>query len=175
MKQRNLFVIIIVLLLSFTLTNCANNNHNNSNQKEHEMYMANSPVYIDGKIANNLSAFIDSTNAKLPFITTVKALGMEVEMISDEIVHIIYNSDTFILNFSPDIPDIILVKQGNEDDNLMIPPPGTSSYYCNYESADVILDDETLSGVLYLMGISVHVSVDNTNNQVNIITSFENN
>lgn len=185
MKLCNLFVIIIVLLISLTFISCASNNDQNSspteqlthtsnssvNKEEKEMSMKNGLVYIEGEKADNLFAVFDSTNVKLPFIETAKELGMAVEIISEEIVHITYNSEVFVLRLSP---DIILAKQGNEEENLMIPPPGTVSYYCKYESDDVVIDSETLSGVLYLMGFPVQIFIDNTNNQVNIITVIEN-
>ena len=164
MKRYYLFLIITVLLLFFTLTNCTNNNDtatNNLDLKEQDMYT----VCINGKIVNNLYAFVDTANVKLPFLETIQALGMKVEIESDNFARIICDNDIFMLHYST---DIVLVKQGDEEDNLMIPPPGNSSYYCMYEYNDVILDYETLSGTLYLMGVSAHISIDHTNNMVNI-------
>lgn len=170
MKRYYLFLIITVLLLFFTLTNCTNNNDtatNNLDLKEQDMYT----VCINGKIVNNLYAFVDTANVKLPFLETIQALGMKVEIESDNFARIIYRNDIFMLHYST---NIVLAKQGDEEDNLMIPPPGASSYYCRYEYNDVILDYETLSGALYLMGVSNHISIDYANNTVNITTSYEN-
>ena len=163
---------IIVLLVFFTLTSCTNNNNNDtatniSGLKEQDMYT----VCINGKVVNSLYAFVDTANVKLPFLETIQALGMRVETESDNFARIIYGNDIFMLHYST---DIVLAKQGDEEDNLMIPPPGASSYYCRYEYNDVILDYETLSGTLYLMGVTAHISIDCSNNRVNITTLNEN-
>lgn len=165
MKHYNLFFLFIILSVFFSLTSCTNNNNdtatNNLALKEQNMYT----VCINGKTVNDLYAFVSTENVKLPFLETIHALGMKVETESDNFARIICGNDIFMLHYST---DIVLVKQGDEEDNLMIPPPGNSSYYCMYEYNDVILDYETLSGTLYLMGVSAHISIDHTNNMVNI-------
>ena len=86
----------------------------------------------------------------------VQLLGMTVESKEDGLVYITNDDALYILQTSP---EIVLVKQG-DDDNLMIPLPGTSSYYCQYEMDDVFVDDGTLSGALYFMDVTIYYAID---------------
>ena len=85
---------------------------------------------------------------------------------TNEAMYIKNNSDTYVLCHSPSVS---LIKQGDTD-NLMIPTPGTSSYYCRYELGDVFLDIDTLDEVLYSMGVNIDVSVDYKSSIISIVT-----
>ena len=53
---------------------------------------------------------------------------------------------------------------------MLDPPPGVSSFYCQYELGDVYLDDETLASALFLMEVTIHILADYEMHRINIVT-----
>lgn len=164
---------IVCILLALLLVICSGcskkiNNQDDaykSTENTEEINMTYWVVYVNASNMRELPIPISSRNVRLPFVQIVDALGMIIEN-TNEYIYIKNNSDTYALCHSPSVS---LIKQGDTD-NLMIPPPGTSSYYCRYELGDVFLDIDTLDEVLYRMGIDIDISVDYTSSTIAIVT-----
>ena len=128
-------------------------------------------VSINGQVIEDLPAFIGSSDvkeARLPFMRVAQLLGMSVEPKDDGLFYITNGEDIYILRGSSEVS---LVKQG-EDSYFMIPPPGSSSYYCQYEMDDVFLDSGTLAGVFSLMDVTIHMSFDYDIPKIEIVRIF---
>lgn len=158
MKYRYIICVILALSTLLMFSGCTKNEEECNN-------MTHWSVYVNGKVLEGLPAFVSSTNVRLPFLHTVEALGMLAERQTDS-VYVINNEEIYILYYSPDIS---FVRRGDTD-NLMVAPPGSSSYYCQYELGDVFLDSGTLEGVLYRMGVNIDISVDDTSATIVIVT-----
>ncbi len=170
MIYRYIICVTLALLMLIMGSGCTRNPNKQNNayertENKQEYNMTHWTVYVNGEVINGLPVFISSTNIRLPFVQTVEVLGINVEKQSESI-YVRNNSDTYVLCFSPGIS---FVQQGDTD-NLMIAPPGTSSYYCKYELGDVFLDSDTLDGVLYRMGVDIDISVDHTSSTIAIVT-----
>lgn len=137
----------------------------NTKSREECYNMTHWAVFVNGEVIDGFPAFKSSKNVRLPFVQTVEALGLTVEKQS-EVIYVKNDNDTYVLRYSPDVS---FVRQGDMD-NLMIPAPGTSSYYCRYESGDVFLDSDTLDEVLYRMGVDIDISVNDTSSTIVIVT-----
>lgn len=161
MKYYYTIGLIVVLLILLVFAGCAKNNENrNQNEKEIEHTLIRGAVFINGEMIEDLPVFVgasDFKDVRLPFMQIVQSLGMTVERKDDGLVHITNGDDLFVLHCAS---DIVLVKQGWNFSNLLSQPPGSSSYYCQYEMNDVFLNSETLAGALYLMGLTIHMSFD---------------
>lgn len=162
-------VCILLALLLIICSGCSKNTNNQddaykSTENTEEINMTYWVVYVNGSNMGELPISISSRNVRLPFVQIVDALGMIIEN-TNEAIYIKNNSDTYVLCHSPSVS---LIKQGDTD-NLMLPPPGTSSYYCRYELGDVFLDTDTLDEVLYRMGVNIDVSVDYKSSTISII------
>lgn len=165
MKRYYIMELTLILVSLFIFGGCT---HDNTIRKDQNEGMVNGTVYLNEHIITDFTAFISSTDARLPFVETVKLLGMVVEIKKDGNVQIVSNNDIYILQC---FPDVSLVKQGNYDENLMLPPPGSTSYYCQYELGDVFLDDCTMASTLSLMGITAYIDVDYVTSKI-LITTF---
>ena len=146
---------IIFLALMIVLSGCGIAN-DHTNKKDQKYKLVRGAVFLNGEVVEDLPAFVGSSAVRLPFMQIVQLLGMTVESKEDGLVYITNDDALYILQTSP---EIVLVKQG-DDDNLMIPLPGTSSYYCQYEMDDVFVDDGTLSGALYFMDVTIYYAID---------------
>ena len=163
-------VCILLALLLIICSGCSKKINNQddaykSTESTEEINMTYWVVYVNGSNMGKLPILISSRNVRLPFVQIVDALGMIIEN-TNEAIYIKNNSDTYVLCHSPSVS---LIKQGDTD-NLMIPPPGTFSYYCRYELGDVFLDIDTLDEILYRMGIDIDISVDYTSSTIAIVT-----
>ena len=159
MKHCRIIEMIVVLSMLFAFGGCVENTKKNETGKEYTLVQG--AVSVNGEVAPEVPAFIGSSNledVRLPFMQIARSLGMTVEPKADGLFHIMNGDDVYILNSSS---EITLVKQGDASaDNLLLPPPGSSSYYCRYEMDDVFVDSDTLSGAFYRMGITIHMSFD---------------
>ena len=153
--KRNCRVGIIFLSLMIVLSGCGIAN-DDTNKKDQEYKLVRGAVSLNGEVVESLPAFVGSSDVRLPFMQIVQLLGMTVESKEDGLVYITNCDDPYVLTLSP---EIVLVKQG-DDSNLMLPPPGSSSYYCQYEMDDVFVDDATLSSALFFMGVTIHYAID---------------
>ena len=145
---------IIFLSLMIVLSGCGIADH--ANKKDQEYKLVRGAVFLNGEVVEDLPAFVGSSDVRLPFMQIVQLLGMTVESKEDGLVYITNDDVLYILQTSP---EIVLVKQG-DDNNLMLPPPGTSSYYCQYEMDDVFVDYGTLWSALYFMDVAIHYATD---------------
>lgn len=159
MKFNYTIWITLVLLISIILISC-------TDKSTEDETMVSGVVDINGETVDDLPVNVGSKSARLPFLRTVKELGMVVEEKEDGVVHVINDNDIYVLNYSKDIS---FVKQGDTD-NLMIPVPGSDSYYCKYKLNDIIIDCETLNSVLHLMGVNINIYIDYSASTVTIVT-----
>ena len=167
--QRNLMIrILIILLVISLLSGCAKKNLSIIPEKrEQENNLRNGKVYINGEENEAILAQMHSSSIRLPLLKIVQSLGMGVDQKEDGVYHITKDSNVYILYCDE---DILLVKQGGDDWNLLDPPPGVSSFYCQYELGDVYLDDETLASALFLMEVTIHILADYEMHRINIVT-----
>lgn len=165
MKRYNIVWIIIVLIASFLLSGCTNSQF----EKDPQNDMIQGTVYVNWNVTE-IPGYIGSSEVRLPFMQIVRSLGMVIEQKNNRIFQITYKSDVFILQC---YPYIFLASEERIDDNFMIPVPGASSFYCQYESGDVFLDDETLTGAISLMGLTVHLYTDYVNSEIFITTPYK--
>lgn len=168
MKHHYTIWIIPVLLTSLIFTGCSDNRRNTemiSTEKKGNDTMLQGVIHINGETIEGYDVFESPTSVRLPFLKIVQALGMVVEEKEKGCIWVTNDNIIYVLDCSKNIS---FASQGTED-NLMIPVPGSSSYYCAYELNDVILDFETLDAVLYQMGVDIDISIDYKNYSVNII------
>lgn len=159
MKHLRIIGMIVVLSMLFALVGCVENNKQNKESKEYTMVYG--AVSVNGTVVAEMPAFVGSSDvgdARLPFMQIAQSLGMTVESKGDGLFQITNGDDLYILHCSS---EITLVKQGDDSfGNLLLPPPGSSSYYCRYEMDDVFIDSDTLASAFFLMGVTIHMSFD---------------
>jgi hypothetical protein len=189
MKRYYIIGVIVVLFTLFVFSGCTkifSNCKKDDSDKNHSIYsddvkdekdMVPATIYINGNILQGSTAYLDpeSEEIRLPFLKIVQSLGMGTEEKNDGIVYITYNEEVYVLEC---YPNVILYPKKEVENNLMIPVPGASFYYRRYKDGDVLLDSETLAGVLSLMDVNFHFhinEVDYINSTINITTSLKNN
>lgn len=150
-------ICLVALIVSF--------NFRNKNQEEPK----NGSVIIDNKYIDGFTAEIyPQKRARLSFFVIAQELGAVVEKKGDLHFWVTYDSNVYVLDFSNGIS---FMKQGEEDNKMMIPLPGGIPCYYKLQANDVIVDDVTLHGMLYFMEIPTYFSVEyDTHPRVEITT-----
>ncbi len=120
-------------------------------------------AYFDGELITKENVTIHlrknhSSYATLPFLELLKKLGFSVEWQDDSTAKIGYEDKYYILSLN---------KEGNptltktdDDNNLLVPAPGTDCRYIEVIEKDVIMDDTSIQSALMVMGIDLRRDLD---------------
>lgn len=174
MKKIYMVCLIPVLLLCFLLFIVCGWIHQESSQTativDGQASMVKCSVYINGVLAEGLEAALPlkEETVRLPFLKTVEALGMSIRKIGEGKFLIRNGWSFYVLNGF----DLTLVRPLDlfDTENFLLPPPGSTDYFIEYRTNDVILDSITLEGTVYQMGINIDFDIiDYENLSVNII------
>lgn len=110
---------------------------------------------------NALSINPKEKYAEIPLISTLKALGCEVEWVNNKI-EIVHNGILYILNPNKKT----LFKSGESFNIIAIAPGATHGVYCKISDEEFIIDSDSISYFLSLLGADL--AIDYGNNTVKI-------
>jgi hypothetical protein len=137
-----------------------NNDVNTLNENGENMESGSvGALYVNGKKITDENVTIHympdySSYVKMPFTEVIKALGFDVEWISDSISHIIFMDKKYVLN----LEDVSLVEFGYNDNSIR-PAPGGTLHFSVMEK-ELILDGVTVMYVIQKMGVDISVRFD---------------
>ncbi len=113
-----------------------------------------SRLIVNGKPTVS-NAYIYNDFAELPLMEVLKGIGADIEPVEGNKTHILVDDKLFILDLNA-----LTLQENDSSENLLTPVPGNKLFSCRLFSEDILLDDVTLKGTLFLMGISVDVRYD---------------
>ncbi len=131
----------------------------------------NGTMIIDGTVVTNGNiVFIKSGNkqcVQIPLLVVLEKAGFDIIIKSPHEILILYKDVKYVLNFNLKT----LVEEGKTN-NLLVPPPGSNTYICNFTTDDVLIDHFTLKSLFFLMNTQFSIDVD-YNRQELYISSFD--
>ena len=124
-----------------------------------------SPVtlIINGTVQKTLNAEVRVNSARLSFSEVLSGLGYKKERIDAETVAFSEGGTTHLLLLTKKA-----ICQTENNDNILQIPPGCRGGYMEFLDDDVILDDETMQNVLYVMGKKVIIDWNYIKNSIYI-------
>ena len=94
---------------------------------------------------------------EIPLLATLKALGCQVEWVHKNSVKITYNDTVYILNPSKKT----LKKKGDSSNVIAVMPGAAHEVYCEAAGEEVIIDSDSVSWFLYVLGFEISVNYPN--------------
>lgn len=115
----------------------------------------NGILQINGMVISDAAVEIHEDSARTSFVSVLEGMGYTINWMDDDTAMVICGTEIYFL----DVAEPVFQKEGT-DVNLILPPPGTTTFYCESVERDVILDDNTICGIFSLMGQRVFVEID---------------
>lgn len=162
--MKKMIYISLVLAMCFFVSSCGKSNaaikDNFSTNYEDVQDMSNNfTLIINGKNISSdkdLSINHEKQYAEIPLIATLRALGCQVEWVNAKRVEIIYNDTVYILNPKKKT----LKKKGDSFNIIAIAPGATHGVYCETVDQEFIIDSDSISYFLYLLGAQIAIDYD---------------
>ena len=129
-------------------------------QKADDTVSYQGSAYLDGELLFNENVTIHSREnssgyATLPFVELLKKLGFSVEWQDSLTAKIGYEDKYYILSLADNSnPSLTLI---DDDQNLLLPAPGSNCRYIKVIEKDVILDDPSINTALVFMDVDIYL------------------
>lgn len=120
-------------------------------------------VLIINEKSTTSRARINKNAIELPLIEVIQGLGYPINCVDDNVLNIVVNNKLFTLE-----KESLTLMESGDTMNLLISPPGNSFFSCVLMDDDIWLDNITLKGVLYTMGILVDITYSSGDQRVTI-------
>lgn len=156
MRKCNLIFLSFIFLSLLGLTACFLLSHN-ANQSVEAM------LIVNGRMTGT-KVHIYEDHSELPLVEVLRELGGIIDWSSSDVARITLKDKVYTLN----LKDCLLCEEGGSA-NLLVPAPGSHTFSCVASTDEIILDDNTLKSVLFLMEASIFVqnSIDERRVYVN--------
>ena len=105
-------------------------------------------LFVNGS-ENGTKVQIYSYYSELPLVEVLGELGGVISWTNENEARMALNGKVYILN----LKECAFYDECDKH-NLLIPAPGTTTFSCTALTDEIMLDDNTLQSVLFLMGIS---------------------
>ncbi len=115
----------------------------------------NGTLYVNGNEITSENVTIYRNYADLPLTEVMIALGMDVKWVDDSTAEITCNDQEYTL----DLTEVTLMKYGY-DTNIIIPPPGSTTFHYIVLGKEVVLDDNTVHSIMYAMKNNISINID---------------
>lgn len=140
-----LFVIISVLIFIYYSSSRKN-------------FSVTGKININGEdIAKKTATiYIHKKYAVLPLTEVFKGLGYSVEWMNNNTAYIVVDENRYILELNGEAS----LKKDSDDCNLIIPPPGSTTFYSQIIENELILDSDTIRSILFFMGKLIYINID---------------
>ena len=103
--------------------------------------------------------YIHKKYAVVPLTEVFKGLGYGVEWTNNNTAYIVVDENRYILELNGEAS----LKKDGDDSNLIIPPPGSTTFYSQVIEGELFLDSDTVGSILLFMGKSVYIHIDYDN------------
>lgn len=162
--KKIIMCISLALAVCFLVSSCGKNDvttESNSLTNYEDMQNMNNhlKLTVNGKDISSdkfLSINHEKQYAEIPLIATLRALGCQVEWVNEKRVKIIYNDTIYILNPNKQT----LKKRGDSFNIIAIAPGATHGIYCKTLDQEFIIDSDSVSYFLYLLGAKIVIDYD---------------
>lgn len=161
---------MLIIIICFLFSSCGKSepafiDNSSTRQKDEQSMNSNFKLIVNGKnISSDKMLLINHEKkyAEIPLIATLNALECQVEWINEKKVKIINGDAVYILNPSKKT----LNKKGDSFNIISVAPGATHGVYCKTLEQEFIIDSDTISYFLYLLGAKL--AIDYENNTVKI-------
>ncbi len=109
---------------------------------------------VDGVAITEEAVTLYPDYAMLPLIAVMESLDMDVVWLDSQRAEVICTDKNYILDLSA-----VTLAPMDEKTNLLLPPPGGERVYTVLDQ-ELLLDDNTVKSMLYLMGLAVNIRID---------------
>lgn len=164
--KKVIICILLVLTVCFFVSSCGKSDSETSDNSstsyedvQKQNMNSNFKLTVNGKDISSdrvLSINHEKQYAEIPLIATLRALDCQVEWVNEKKVKIICNDTVYILN-----PSKKTLKEKGDSFNIIAVAPGaTHGIYCETLEQEFIIDSDSVSYFLYLLGAKIVIDYD---------------
>ena len=103
--------------------------------------------------------------AELPILAILKGLGYSVTYTDESMAEVDVDGKSYVVDLAC---ASITEKEDSCQQNLIIPTPGESFFYCEARDGDIFVDQQTLRSVFMFMDVPGGVHVDFSNERAGV-------
>ena len=136
------FVLFILIILCLTPFLCKSNGDETFKQAS---------IIINGKLIHS-KAEVHDGYVVLPLTEVLKGIGCTINYTNRNKAEVFCKDKLFVLNSKK-----LTLKENGSSTNLLRPVPGSSFFVCKKFESDVLMDDVSLKGLTYDIGVLVDI------------------
>lgn len=165
--KKSVICIAILLVIGVALSACGKNEPAamQDTPKAYADTQKRFTLIVNGeKISSDKALTVDPEKqyTEIPLLATLKALGCQVEWVHKSRVKITYDDTVYILNPSKKT----LRKRGDSFNIIAVMPGAAHGVYCEAAGEEVIIDSDSASYFLYVLGFEI--SIDYTDATITV-------
>ena len=103
--------------------------------------------------------------AELPILAILKGLGYSVTYTDESMAEVDVDGKSYVVDLAC---ASITEKEDSRQQNLIIPTPGETFFYCEARDGDIFVDQQTLRTVFMFMDVPGSVHVDFSNERAGV-------
>ena len=157
---------LLLIIMSIFITSCSHDNlvsHDDSSEScdEEQNMISSGTLIVEGKditAGNHVILNRENDYAELPFIAISKALGVQVDWISDREVIMDFDDTKYILNPL----EKTLYEEGDSFNMILLPPGEFHKTYYELCDKEVIIDNVYMFRFIRVIGAMMDIDYDNS-------------